>query len=121
MPIVLLTPAEAAERLRCKIGTLRGYVARGELRYVAIGHGPKRPRKLFDAADLDDFIERQKRWEGVPANGLARLPPVSPLPLAPPRKETASSSKAKPKNPRKENPIPRGQRNWVKGKPLEPR
>jgi|HubBroStandDraft_6_1064221.scaffolds.fasta_scaffold1681154_1 hypothetical protein len=57
----LLTADEAAARLRCSVKTLNGYVASGTVRYVAIGHGSKRPRKMFTPADLDDFVVNQTR------------------------------------------------------------
>jgi hypothetical protein len=57
----LLTADEAAARLRCSVKTLNGYVASGAVRYVAIGHGSKRARKMFTAADLDDFVVNQTR------------------------------------------------------------
>jgi hypothetical protein len=58
---LLITPTEAARKLRCSSKTLNGYVASGALRYVAIGHGPKRPRRMFTDADLDNFIANQTR------------------------------------------------------------
>jgi hypothetical protein len=57
----LRTPAEAAAKLRCSLKTLKGHVAAGTLKYVAIGHGSKRPRKMFTDADLDAFIAAQTR------------------------------------------------------------
>jgi hypothetical protein len=57
----LLTAAQAAARLACSIKTLNAHVAAGELRYVIIGKGTKRPRKFFNAADLDQFIANQTR------------------------------------------------------------
>jgi hypothetical protein len=60
-PDGLLTADEAAARLRCSVKTLNGYIASGAIRYVAIGHGTKRPRKMFTAADLDDFVANQTR------------------------------------------------------------
>lgn len=57
----LLTADEAAARLRCSIKTLNGYIASGAVRYVAIGHGSKRPRKMFTATDLDEFIVNQTK------------------------------------------------------------
>jgi hypothetical protein len=68
----LLTIDEAAWRLRCSVKTLNGYVASGALRYVAIGHGSKRPRKMFTAADLDDFIVNQTK--DAPACQSSRTP-----------------------------------------------
>src|SRR5215831_7084198 len=55
----LRTPAEAARKLRCSVKTLRAHVAAGDLRYVIIGKGTKRPRIRFTAADLDEFIANQ--------------------------------------------------------------
>ena len=60
-PDGLRTMAEAAARLSCSVKTLKGYVDAGALRYVIIGHGTKRPRKMFTDADLDAFIEAQTR------------------------------------------------------------
>ena len=60
-PDGLLTPTEAARKLRCSVKTLNAYVAAGEIGYVAIGHGRKRPRRMFTAADIDQFIANQSR------------------------------------------------------------
>jgi hypothetical protein len=57
----LRTAQEAAARLRCSTKTLNGHVRSGALRYVIIGCGSKRPRRMFTDADLDEFIERQTR------------------------------------------------------------
>jgi hypothetical protein len=59
----LRTKAEAAAKLRCSGKTLNGHIASGALRYVAIGHGSKRPRRMFTDADLDGFIANQTRKE----------------------------------------------------------
>jgi hypothetical protein len=61
VPDGLLTLAQAAGRLGCSIKTLKGHVESGALGYVVIGHGSKRPRKMFTAADLDAFITNQTR------------------------------------------------------------
>ena len=63
VPDALLTSREAATRLACSIKTLTGHVEAGALSYVVIGHGSKRPRKMFTAADLDTFITDQTRKE----------------------------------------------------------
>ena len=55
------TTAEAAARLRCSIKTLKGYVETGALRYVAMGHGTKRRRRMFTDADINEFIASQTR------------------------------------------------------------
>ena len=60
-PDGLLTPAEAARKLRCSIKTLNAHVAAGDLCYVIIGKGTKRPRRMYAAADLDAFIANQTR------------------------------------------------------------
>jgi len=60
-PDALLTTAEAARKLRCSIKTLLGHVASGALRYVIVGHGTKRPRRMFTPADLDSFIANHTR------------------------------------------------------------
>jgi hypothetical protein len=60
-PDGLRTSAEAARKLHCSISTLKGHVASGALRYVDIGHGKKRLRRMFTDADLDNFIANQTR------------------------------------------------------------
>ena len=60
-PDGLRTPAEAARKLHCSIRTLNAHVAAGDLRYVIIGKGTKRPRKMFTDADLNEFIANQTR------------------------------------------------------------
>src|SRR5262245_52645807 len=60
-PDGLLTLAEVARRLRCSEKTLRAHLDAGDLRYVIIGKGTKRPRKMIAPADLDDFIANQTR------------------------------------------------------------
>ena len=60
-PDGLRTPAEAARKLHCSIKTLNAHVAAGDLRYVIIGKGAKRPRKMFTDADLNEFIANQTR------------------------------------------------------------
>src|SRR5262245_11184135 len=61
MTVNLRKPREAAERLRCSIKTLLGHVEAGALRYVNIGHGSKRARRMFTDDDLDAFIAAQTR------------------------------------------------------------
>jgi hypothetical protein len=58
---LLLTPAEAARKLRCSIKTLNAHVESGALRYVSIGHGKKRMKRMFTRADLDEFVLAQTR------------------------------------------------------------
>jgi hypothetical protein len=60
-PDGLLTAAQAAAKLGCSIKTLKGHVAAGAVKYVIIGHGAKRPRRMFTDVDLDEFIANQTR------------------------------------------------------------
>jgi hypothetical protein len=73
-PDGLRTQAEAAAKLRCSIKTLTGYVKTGDLKYVVIGHGSKRPRKLFTDADLDQFIAHQTREAPTCPSDATRVP-----------------------------------------------
>src|SRR5215831_14363000 len=57
----LRTPVEVAARLRCSRKTLNEHVRLGTLRYVVVGCGSKRPRRMFTDADVKEFIERQTR------------------------------------------------------------
>jgi hypothetical protein len=70
-PDGLKTAAQAAAKLGCSIRTLNGHIASGALRYVIIGHGTKRPRKMFTDPDLDNFITNQTRKD-------VSCPPTSP-------------------------------------------
>ena len=70
VPSALRTPAEAAARLRVSRKTLTEHVRSGALRYVIIGCGSKRPRKMFTDADIEEFIERQTRRD-VPCPSIA--------------------------------------------------
>ena len=69
-PDGLLTRAQAATKLNCSLRTFDGHVASGALRYVAIGHGLKRPRKMFTDVDLNEFIANQTRKD-VPCPSTA--------------------------------------------------
>jgi hypothetical protein len=61
MPNGLRTLAEGAAKLGFSLKTLRGHMASGALRYVVVGHGKKRQRKMLTDADLDAFIANQTR------------------------------------------------------------
>src|SRR5262249_5124203 len=60
-PDGLKTAAQAASKLNCSIKTLNGHVAAGDLRYVIIGKGTKRPRRMFTDPDINEFIANQTR------------------------------------------------------------
>ena len=69
-PKGLRTSAEAAARLDCSLKTLRAHVAAGELRYVTIGQGTKRPRRRFTDQDLNEFIAAQSRKDSPPCHSI---------------------------------------------------
>jgi hypothetical protein len=48
----LLTPRETAAILHFSIKTHTGHVASGDLRYVLVGQGKKRPRRMFTRPDI---------------------------------------------------------------------
>jgi hypothetical protein len=52
---------EAAAKIGCSVRTLDAHVASGALRYVSIGRGSKRKRRMFTDDDLNAFIEAQSR------------------------------------------------------------
>jgi len=62
-PDGLLTPAEAAARLRITEEQLSAFVRDGELRYVNMGRGTKRPRYRFTEADICELIEKRKEQD----------------------------------------------------------
>lgn len=57
----LLTPKEAATELRSTVKQVWGLIHDGELGYVDVGRGTRRPRMMIDRRDLDAFIEKRKR------------------------------------------------------------
>jgi hypothetical protein len=60
-PDGLKTAAEAAAKLGCSVKTLHAHVDAGDLHYVIVGKGKKRMRRMFNDADLDEFITNQTR------------------------------------------------------------
>jgi Helix-turn-helix domain len=59
----LKTPKQAAEFLQCSPKQVHAHAKNGELRYVDVGCGDKRPVRRFTEADLIDFAERRSRRE----------------------------------------------------------
>ncbi|MHC2415549.1 excisionase family DNA binding protein [Bradyrhizobium diazoefficiens] len=59
----LLTGKEAAARLSITEDQLTALVQAGEIAYINVGLGSKRPRRRFTRADLDDFEARRRRRE----------------------------------------------------------
>src|SRR6266581_8213548 len=62
----LRTPAEAAARLQISAKQLRAFVRSGELRYVNVGRGSKKPRIRFTDADLTEFIAARTQRNNPP-------------------------------------------------------
>ena len=75
-PDGLRTPAEAAAKLGCSVKTLNGHVAARAVKYVIIGHGTKRPRKMFTDADLNQFITNQTREASPCPSAVTRARPT---------------------------------------------
>lgn len=59
-PDGLRTPAEAAARLATTVEQVFAFVRDGELHYVNVGRGKKRPRYRFADGDIDELIEKRK-------------------------------------------------------------
>jgi|SRR6187200_2473444 hypothetical protein len=79
----LLTPKEAAARLRCSLHMLAEYVVSGELAYVPVGRGEHRPRRMYREQDVEDFIARKVRKDEPPlgrpaATNARRSAPTNP-------------------------------------------
>ena len=72
IPNGLRTPAEAAARLQISAKQLRAFVRSGELRYVNVGRGSKKPRIRFTDADLTEFIAARTRRNNPPCPSTAR-------------------------------------------------
>jgi hypothetical protein len=75
VPGGLLTAAQAAARLTCSVKTLDGHVRAGELKYLTLGRGTKRPRRRFDPADLDALIAARKK-EAPPCSTTSPAPRI---------------------------------------------
>jgi hypothetical protein len=52
---------QSARKLGISEDQVRGFVEAGELQFINLGLGKKRPRMRFTEADLDDLIERRRR------------------------------------------------------------
>src|SRR6188472_1945382 len=63
----LYTLKEAAALLGMSPDTLRGYLDKGEISYIALGHGRRRIRRRFDIEDLERFKARQRRTDEWPS------------------------------------------------------
>src|SRR6516165_9920076 len=78
-PDGLKTAAQAAAKLGCSIKTLNAHVSSGALKYVSIGHGKKRPRRMFTDADLDEFVVNQTRQENPCPSTADHARPIGTL------------------------------------------
>jgi excisionase family DNA binding protein len=61
MAAPLLTVRQAAARLGCAASTVRALVHANEITHVRIGLGRAKPRICFEEADIDAYIERNRR------------------------------------------------------------
>jgi excisionase family DNA binding protein len=70
----LRTPKEVAAQLGCSLRTLRVHVQSGALRYINVGNGKKRERRMFAESDVDAFIYQQsrKKTSDTPLNATHR-------------------------------------------------
>jgi hypothetical protein len=59
----LLTPKMAAADLGISTKTLTGHADDGELRYINVGRGKKKKRRMYTRADLEEFKERRAQRE----------------------------------------------------------
>jgi hypothetical protein len=60
-PLGLRTRSEAAARLRMSLKTFDAHVDAGAIRYVLVGRGTVRQRKMFTDPDFDEFVANQTR------------------------------------------------------------
>src|SRR5262245_27418275 len=61
--MILLTPKETARRLRITEEQLAALTADGEISYINVGRGKKRPRRRYTEQDIQEFLERRRRRE----------------------------------------------------------
>ena len=118
----LMTMEEAAAYLHIAPRTLRDHIARGEIRYVAVGGGRGRPRKLFTEDDIQDFVRRQSRMQPCPSTAGR-----APRSTATTSKSTVLAFPAQQARPisalprqRKSVSAPKRKRNWVVDEHIQP-
>ena len=70
----LFDSKEAAADLRITVDQLLKFVHDGEIGYVNVGRGRKRPRYRFRRDDLEDFKERRRRREAPCPSIRTRVP-----------------------------------------------
>jgi len=73
----LLTPDEAAKRLKVTAEQVRSLIRKGQLAAINVGTGPKRPLYRITSQALHDFLAQ--RWRPGPVvRRLAKRPPPVP-------------------------------------------
>ena len=59
----LRSPKDTARVLGVSVKTLNGHVRDGEIRYIDVGRGKKKIRRMFTEQDIHEFKERRARRE----------------------------------------------------------
>jgi hypothetical protein len=67
----LLTPQEAACRLNITVTQLGAFAQDGEISYINVGRGKKRPRRRYAEEDIREFKERRRRRESCLSIGAS--------------------------------------------------
>jgi len=60
---LLRTPKEQAARLKITVEQLAALTADGEIGYINVGRGKKRPRRRYTPEDEQEFLDRRRRRE----------------------------------------------------------
>jgi excisionase family DNA binding protein len=73
----LLTAAEVAERLAISTRQLKQLSDAGEIAFVNVGLGPRRPARRYRPEDVDEFISRRTVVSSGyrPARAITSIPP----------------------------------------------
>jgi excisionase family DNA binding protein len=75
--VELLTLREAAQRLKITPEQVAALVHDGEISYVNVGRGRKRPRMRFTHQDIHGFIERRTRRDVPCPSTSLKNPPIT--------------------------------------------
>jgi excisionase family DNA binding protein len=70
----LYTTKQAAAELQVSIRQVRGLVHDGELRYINVSRGKKKPRMRFADEDIAEFKERRRRRETCLSGAIKSRP-----------------------------------------------
>jgi hypothetical protein len=65
----LLNGRETAERLSITEDQLTAFARAGEIAYINVGRGKKRPRRRYAEEDIREFQERRRRREACLSTG----------------------------------------------------